>query len=262
MSVGKLAVWIPIGLICLIGGAHAQFEGGKTPDEARVGQPPEAEFQMGRLAYAARGCAGSRGWCNPWWAIDYPLAEAHFLPALARMTRAQVADDSRAVTLDDDAIFDYPWIILQQPGMGRWHPRGEQAARLREYFRRGGFMMVDDFHGEYEWASFQDAMEEVLPDRSIVDIPDGDPLLGIVFELDKKIQIPGDRHVRYGGMQMAGPPHWRGIYDEHGRLMVAIGHNSDMGDGWEHADDPGYPTDKTAMAYRFGVNYVIYSMTH
>jgi len=138
MSVGKLAVWIPIGLICLIGGAHAQFEGGKTPDEARVGQPPEAEFQMGRLAYAARGCAGSRGWCNPWWAIDYPLAEAHFLPALARMTRAQVADDSRAVTLDDDAIFDYPWIILQQPGMGRWHPRGEQAARmLTEVAARG-----------------------------------------------------------------------------------------------------------------------------
>ena len=63
MRVGKLAVWIPIGLVCLIGGAQAQFdEGGKTPDQARVGQPPEAEFHMGRLAYAARGCAGSRGW--------------------------------------------------------------------------------------------------------------------------------------------------------------------------------------------------------
>jgi len=263
MSVGKLAVLIPIGLMCLIGGAQAQFdEGGKTPDQARVGQPPDAEFHMGRLAYAARGCAGSRGWCNPWWAIDYPLAEAHFLPALARMTRTQVAEDSRAVTLDDDALFDYPWIILQQPGRGAWHPHGAQAARLREYLRRGGFMMVDDFHGENEWLSFLFAMQEVLPDRPIVDIPDGDPLLGIVFELDKKVQIPGDRHVRYGGMRMEGPPHWRGIYDEHGRLMVAIGHNSDMGDGWEHADDPGYPTDKTAMAYRFGVNYVIYAMTH
>jgi len=192
------------------------------------------------------------------------LAMRHVLVdfAKARVTLKR-GGARRRITLDDDAIFDYPWIILQQPGMGRWHPRGEQAARLREYFRRGGFMMVDDFHGEYEWASFQDAMEEVLPDRSIVDIPDGDPLFGIVFELDKKIQIPGDRHVRYGGgMRMEGPPHWRGIYDEKGRLIVAIGHNSDMGDGWEHADDPGYPTDKTAMAYRFGVNYVIYSMTH
>jgi hypothetical protein len=121
--------------------------------------------------------------------------------------------------------------------------------------------MVDDFHGEYEWRSFQEAIQEVLPDRPIIEIPDGDPLLSIVFELDKSIQIPGERHVRWG-MQMEGPPHWRGIYDQHGRLMVAIGHNSDMGDGWEHADDPSYPTDKTAMAYRFGVNYVIYSMTH
>jgi len=66
MRVGKLAVWIPIGLVCLIGGAQAQFdEGGKTPDKAVIGQHPDAEFHMGRLAYAARGCAGSRGWCNP-----------------------------------------------------------------------------------------------------------------------------------------------------------------------------------------------------
>jgi len=121
-------------------------------------------------------------------------------------------------------------------------------------------MMVDDFHGEAEWASFQEAMNEVFPDRPIVDIPDGDPLLGIVFELDKTKQIPGDRHLRW--RQMEGPPHWRAIYDDRGRIMVAIGHNSDMGDGWEHADVPSYPTAMTALAYRFGVNYVVYSMTH
>jgi hypothetical protein len=215
---------------------------------------------MGRLAYAAYGCAGSRGTCNPWWAIDYPLAEAHFLPALKRVTRLEVAPDSAAVTLDDDRLFDFPWLLLQQVGQGHWHPAGQQAARLREYLERGGFLVVDDFHGDYEWESFQSAMSDVLPGRAIVDIPSNDALMSLVYELDERTQIPGERHLHY--MPMAGPPHWRGIYDERGRLMVAINHNIDMGDAWEHADDPGYPAPMTAMAYKFGVNYVIYALTH
>jgi hypothetical protein len=119
--------------------------------------------------------------------------------------------------------------------------------------------VVDDFHGEYEWQTFQEAMRNVFPTRPIVDIPDDDMLMSIVFELDERTQIPGERHL-YG--RMAGPPHWRGIYDDDGRLMVAINHNIDMGDAWEHADDAHYPAPMTATAYRFGVNYVIYAMTH
>ena len=119
--------------------------------------------------------------------------------------------------------------------------------------------MVDDFHNEYEWQSVRDAMADLLPGRPIVDIPEDDPLHHILFDLDKRTQIPGERHL-YRGME--GPPHWRGIYDDRGRLMVALNHNSDMGDAWEHADDAHYPAPMTATAYRFGVNYVIYAMTH
>jgi hypothetical protein len=248
-----------VALLCVAAGAaSAQFMREAPVPES--GGWPQAEFHMARLAYYARGCAGSRGWCNPWWAIDYPLAEAHFLPAVERMTRAQVAPDSKHVTLEDDTIFDYPWLFLQQPGRGDWSPHGEQAQRLREYLERGGFLVVDDFHGEYEWASFQVAMREVLPNRPIVDVPENDMLMSIVFDLDERTQIPGERHL--GWQQMEGPPHWRGIYDDDGRLMVAINHNIDMGDAWEHADDAHYPTAMTATAYRFGVNYVIYAMTH
>ena len=243
--------------ICLLGGlASAQFR--RQAPEPRGG-PPEAEFHMARLAYFAQGCAGSRGWCNPWWAIDYPQAEAHFLPAVTRMTRIEVAPDSRHVTLEDDNVFDYPWLFLQQPGRGDWLPQGEQLERMREYLNRGGFLVVDDFHGEYEWAAVREAMASLLPGRPIVDIPDDDQLHHILFDLDKRTQIPGERHL-YSGME--GPPHWRGIYDDKGRLMVALNHNSDMGDAWEHADDAHYPAPMTATAYRFGVNYVIYAMTH
>jgi hypothetical protein len=244
---------LTVGLFaCLLAGiASGQFR--RQAPEPKGG-PPEAEFHMARLAYSAYGCAGSRGWCNPWWAIDYPLAEAHFLPAVTRLTRVEAAPDSRHVTLADDNVFDYPWLFLQQPGQGEWLPQGAELERMREYLQRGGFLVVDDFHGEYEWQTFQEAMRNVFPTRPIVDIPDDDMLMSIVFELDERTQIPGERHL-YG--RMAGPPHWRGIYDDDGRLMVAINHNIDMGDAWEHADDAHYPAPMTATAYRFGVNYVI-----
>jgi hypothetical protein len=246
-------------LVFSIGGlASAQFR--RQPPAVEPVGLPEAEFHMARLAYNARGCAGSRGWCNPWWAIDYPLAEAHFLPAVERLTRIEAAQDSRHVTLADDGLFDYPWLFLQQPAQGAWHPNADEAVRLREYLLRGGFLVVDDFHGEYEWAEFAGAMREIFPDRPIVEIPEDDMLISVLFDLDKRTQIPGERHLRY--LQMAGPPHWRGIYDDAGRLMVAINFNIDMGDAWEHADDPGYPAPMTTLAYRFGVNYVIYAMTH
>ncbi len=89
----------------------------------------------------------------------------------------------------------------------------------------------------------------------------------VFFDLGDRIQIPGRRYLRgsFGGetfASMLGPPHWRGIYDDQDRLMVAIRFNIDMGDAWEHADDPVYPADMTGLAYRLGVNYVIYAMTH
>jgi len=248
------------GLIaCLVGRmASAQFWR-ESPDVQQAG-PPEAEFHMARLAYNTRGCAGSRGLCNPWWAIDWPLAEQHFLPAVERLTRVEAADDSEFVTLADDGLFDYPWLFLQQPGQGNWHPDGQEIIRLREYLLRGGFLVVDDFHGDYEWRAFEYAMHDIFPDRRIVEIPEDDMLISILFDLDQRTQIPGERHLGY--LRMAGPPHWRGIYDDDGRLMVAINFNIDMGDAWEHADDPRYPAPMTTLAYKFGVNYVIYAMTH
>jgi hypothetical protein len=91
--------------------------------------------------------------------------------------------------------------------------------------------------------------------------------MNVFFDLGDRTQIPGERHLRRGRngetvAAMEGPAHWRGIYDDKGRLMIAINFNIDMGDAWEHADDPFYPVPMTALAYRLGVNYVIYAMTH
>ena len=239
------------------GGASAQFMRQSRPNSVGL---PEAEFHMARLAYNTSGCAGSRGYCNSWWAIDYPHAELHFLPAIQRMTRIETSDDSAHVQVMDDSIFDYPWLFVQQVGQGNWAPSATETARIREYLLRGGFIVIDDFHGEYEWERFASMMSFVLPGQPIVDIPETDMLNHILFDIDERTQIPGERHL--GWQQMEGPPHWRGIYDDEGRLQVAINHNIDMGDAWEHADDAHYPGPMTALAYRFGINYVIYAMTH
>jgi hypothetical protein len=195
------------------------------------------------------------------------MAEVNFLPALRRLTNLSIAEDSRHLPLTDDRIFNYPFLFVQQVGQGNWNPSNEEAARLREYLLRGGFLLVDDFHGEWDWAVFEEAIGRVLPGRPIVEIPDDDPLMHVFYDLGDRIQIPGQRHLRWGGggqivAQMQGAPHWRGIYDDHGRLIVGINFNIDMGDAWEHADDPYFPAPMTGQAYRLGINYVIYAMTH
>lgn len=252
-------------IVCFLAGiASSQMRNGGRDTDA---DSSESEFRMARVIYRTFGGAGSHGFIQPWWAIDYPFAEEHFLPALRRYTKLSVADDSIHLELTDDRIFDYPFLFLQQPGRGNWRPTSQEAARLREHLLRGGFLLVDDLHSEYDWAIFQSAIRRVFPDRPIVEIPEDDPLMHVFFDLDQRTPIPGKRHLRWtrGGQivaQMEGPQHWRGIYDDQGRLMVVINFNMDMGDAWEHADDPYYPVPMTALAYKFGVNYVIYAMTH
>jgi hypothetical protein len=257
VKIGRLAL---LSLLTLAGAAVAQSWRHRD-DAARW---PEAEFHMGRLIYDDRH-AGYRAF-RPWWAIDYPEAEYHFTQGLRRLTRLDSADDSRHLAATDEALFDHPWLFAQQ--VGRWSLDDREAQQLREYLLRGGFLVVDDFHGPYQWAVFMESMSRVLPDRPIVDLPEQEELLHVLYDLDQRTQIPGRRHLYRGANGQievepeGSPPRWRGVYDEAGRLMVAINFNMDMGDAWEHADDPVYPEPMTALAYRFGINYIIYAMTH
>ena len=258
-----LAVAIILVVWLALGASNGQGRFGRQNTDV---DSPQAEFHMARLIFSS-GLGGFRGFFNNWWAIDYPEAEEHFLPALRRVTNMFVAEDSVHLEITDDRIFQFPFLFMQQPGQGNFSPSAHEAERLREYLMRGGFLMVDDFHGPYDWQVFEAAMKRVLPGRPIVDIPDDDPLLHIFFDLNKRTQIPGRRHLRRGAggrtvAAMAGPPRWSGIYDDQKRLMGAINFNMDMGDAWQHADDPVYPAEMTGLAYRFGVNYVIYAMTH
>jgi hypothetical protein len=249
-----------LAVVAVIAGAAAA-SGDETRGEQEL---PTSEFHFARLEYTEAGSFGgviALGFL-PQWAVDFPEAEEHFTQGVRRLSNIDIGEDARMLRLEDDALFNYPWLYAVE--VGHWYLSDEEAARLREYLTRGGFLMVDDFHGPSQWAVFMESMTRVFPDRPVVDIPDDDPVLHVVFDLDEKVQIPGIRPLfmgvtyEYGGKV----PHWRGIYDDDGRLMVVINHNMDLGDSWELADEPAYPEHLTTLGYRFAVNYAVYSMTH
>lgn len=224
--------------------------------------PARAEFHFLRLEYRDGSWArrfwggGGRGW----WMQDWPEAEAHFAQGIRRITRIDVGEN-RHLPLTDDRIFDHPWIYATQTGY--WDLSDEETRRLRMYLDRGGFLVADDFYGAQDWNLFERTMARVFPGQPIVDLPEDDRLLHVLFDIKERVFIPGLRHLRAGGRVMQpGQPAWRAIYDERGRLVVAVNFNMDIGDAWEHADMPEYPAEMTGLAYRFGINYLIYAMTH
>ncbi len=167
------------------------------------------------------------------------------------------------MNLDDgDDVFNWPWLVAGE--MGDWKLTEAQAKTLREYLLRGGFLMLDDFWGPEEWERFEESMKLVFPERPSVEIDNADAIFHTVYDLDDRYQILGQWAL--GGRQsyrVSGTvAQWKGIYDDRGRLMVAMSFNSDVGDSWEWADDPRYPEKYSALGMRIGVNYVIYSLTH
>ena len=250
-NVGMLLV-----LLSVVDTADAQYT------DTRTKVPPTAEFHFARLVYnnAPGSRRALRGWGNAW-STDYADAEYHLMQGVNRLTRIDGqtveynGNGGRLITLSDERLFDYPWLYAVE--VGQWYLSPSEAALLREYLDRGGFLLVDDFWGDYEWSVFLDSMGRVFPDRPILKLPDDHAIMNIAYAIDERTQIPGRNGPRPGTT-----PRWRAIFDDDGRVVVAINFNMDMGDAWEHADDPWYPAAMTGLAYRFAMNYLIYAMTH
>jgi hypothetical protein len=255
--------------LCLVGVAVAdplpwrqypgvEYEYYELPKDYRT----PAEWVFARLMYPS-------GWGGAWqlggtdWTIDYPKGDRHIAALVRRLSVIDARSVEQPVNLDDgDDVFNWPWLYAVE--VGEWDLTDAQAAQLREYLLRGGFLMVDDFHGSREWQIFVESMRRVFPDRPIVDLPDDDPIFHTFWDLEERQQIPGLQYV-YSGRpfeQDGFDAHWRGIYDDEGRVIVAICHNMDLGDAVEHSDTVAYPQELSAIAMRTFLNYIIYSMTH
>ncbi len=228
----------------------------------------KGEWTFARLMFPPGPLDGYAGrFDGPWqeglslWTQDYPKADRMFAGALKRLTRIDTKSVEQAVSLDDgDEIYNYPWLYAVQ--VGEWGLTEKQAHKLRDYLLRGGFFMADDFHGHEEQAYFEGTMKMVFPERPIVDIPNDDPIFHTVYDLDDRFQMPGAEHLNTGYKKDGYVARWEGIYDDKGRVMIAISLNSDVGDAWEWADSPRYPLKYSQLAVKMGVNYVVYAMTH
>ena len=213
----------------------------------------------------------------PHWQADCSESEPHFIAAMKRLTEVDTNQDSQSISLLDERIYDYPMLYVVEAGFASFSD--PEAQTLREYLLRGGFLLVDDFHGRYQWQQFEDWMGQVFPDRDIVDLPETHEIFNVHFPIEEFIQIPGLRALCLNpGETWELPiskspsvvesnasrqrPQWRGILDDEGRVMVVVNWNRDLGDAWEHADMEEYSALYTATAYRLGVNYVLYNMTH
>jgi len=262
LSTVLLLLGLTTGLLAFQRGMFGDFaEGHPAPF------PPDGyektEFAFARLRYTGMGRRGFYGRGFEWWATDYPKADRTFVLGVRRLTRLHTRSAEQVVDVDSDEIYNWPWVYAEQAG-GIWQLTDAEAQRLRTYLLRGGFLMLDDFWGTEEWNRFEETMKVVFPERPIVEIDNEDPVFHSVYDLDDRYQIPGQWALMRGTTYRNDGyrDYWRGIYDDHGRLMVVMDFNSDVGDSWEWADSPRYPEKYSALGIRIGVNYVMYSMTH
>lgn len=232
--------------------------------EAEVG-PSFGEYTFVRTIYdsPSRGY-GRRGYSYGTWTTDYPEADNNFIVGLREWagTNLKIAPRPEQLEILDDRIFDYPILYAVEPGFMELST--EQAARLREYIMRGGFIFWDDFWGEYEWDNVQEQIHKIDPEFEVQDLPLSHPIFHSYLDVEEVVQVPNIYNAQRGVTSEKGGivPHYMGVVNKKGRVVGFISRNCDMGDAWEWINDPSYPVKYGLPAYKVGINVVIYAMSH
>ena len=215
------------------------------------------QFVFTRLVYNGRIPSYIKNWYTDW-----PAADRQLIMGIQRLSNLNIADEERLVPLNDPDLFEYPFLYTSEPG--QLVLTEEDAAIMREYLERGGFWVVDDFWGSFEWANFEEQIQKILPGAEIKDIPQDHPIFHCFYDIEDIVQVPSLNYVYTGNIieQDGYNAYCKGIWDEDGRLMVVVNHNTDLGDAYEHADHPQYPNHFSGYAYRLAINFIIYALTH
>ena len=217
-------------------------------------------YDSPQRGYGRRGY----GYGGGTWTTDYPEADNNFIVGLREWagTNLKIAPRPEALEILDDRIFDYPILYVVEPGF--MDLSTEQAARLREYIMRGGFIFLDDFWGEYEWDNVQEQFQKIVPEFEIKDLPLSHPIFHSYLDVEEVVQVPNVYNAARGITSEKGGivPHYMGVENKNGRLVAFIARNCDLGDAWEWINDPVYPVKYGLPAYKVGINVVIYAMSH
>jgi len=249
--VGLVALGSATALAQRRGGFGGGFGGRNRREAIRPNTPYDGRFTFVRVRYGPDYGYVSQG--LPW-SHDYPAGEQHFMKILNELSYLNPhTDETNILTFDDPALFRYPVAYLCEPG--GWTMSDQEAASLRTYLQKGGFMIVDDFRMQH-WGNFETQILRVLPEARIYDLDIDNPIFHVFFEI-KTLNVP----------QYYDPPPaiFRAIYegnDPSKRIMVMINYNTDISEYWEWSDTGLKPIDESNEAYKLGVNYFMYGMTH
>lgn len=267
----RLTAALVLVVLCTVA-VTAQFRRGNRFRTIRY--PTEDTFD-GAFNFCRVMFESYRGGYGNNWSVDYPRADVNLSIRAAELTKLRISTQPGGepnhvvVSLTDDALFQCPFVMMTEVGSAYLGP--EEASRLREYLQKGGFLWADDFWGSYAWEHWADEISKVLPrhEYPVVDLPRDHPLFRTHFVIAKVPQIPsinfwmgsgGGTSERYDD---SAEPHARGISDRNGRLLVLMTHNTDVGDSWEReADDPDYFYRFSVDGYAFGINVLLYALTH
>lgn len=231
---------------------------GDNLDEDALAGVDQNVFNFVRIRYSQFLHTGfwgrRRGGRQPPWAHDYDRAERNFLRILSELTTIQTSVNSYLILdMDSPEIMKFPLLYVSEPGY--WNCTPEETANLREYLDRGGFVIFDDFRDDPgEWDNFSGCMRQVYPDRPLEELTVDHPVFQCFFDIES-LDMPAPYNV-------PGPPTFYGMSDPSGRLQIVANFNNDIGDYWEWSDQDFVPIKYSNEAYRFGINYVIYALTH
>jgi len=261
-----------VPLLTLLPGTGQQrlsgWQRGVTSPAARRNRAPNGVDRPGEFTFVRVVYDSPHSPYNTWfggaWRVDFPEADVNFMEGIHLWAGTNLLLASNPVHLraTDQRLFDYPFAYIVEPG--HMELSDADAAALREYLLRGGFLFLDDFHGEIEWDHARQEVKKIFPEYEIKDLPLSHPIFHSYFDLDQVVQVPGVAALVQGVTYEKGgvTPHYMGVENKNGRLMIFLTRNCDLGDAWEWINDPRYPAQYGLVAYKVGINVVIYAMSH
>lgn len=244
-------------LVFLPAAGSAQREGRNSTTIRN--QPYDGQFTYARIKYEASsgGFGFGRGGFDQMWNHDYQNSDLHLPRILQALTSMNVrTDGSNVFTFDDPQLFKFPFAYLCE--VGAWRPTPAEIVGMRNYLTRGGFLLVDDFGGS-DIYNFQTQLAKVLPGARLVQLPESHPIFHSFYEI-------GDNALRQvAASSYRGDPVYLGVFEDNDparRLLMVISYNGDVSEFWEYSGTGRYAVDPTNDAYKLGVNFVMYALTH
>ncbi len=236
----------------LLGIAFMGIYGAQAQQEAPQN---ESKFTMARIRYTVFDMGGwgplGSGRGVPW-SHDWPRSEEHLMKIMAELTKLDVNSEGHITSFETDDAFRYPIAYLCE--VGYLDLSEKEARNMSEYLLRGGFLIVDDFRGDRALENFRRQMKLVFPDRALEELPRTHPIWTSFYDISKLFpEPPYAKNLR---------PQYFGMSDDKGRLMMVVDYNNDISEYWEWSSDPFMPIDQTNEAYQYGVNYLMYALTH